>query len=382
MTENISLLGSTGSIGTQSLDVCRKNGFGVKCLTASSRVDVMEEQVREFKPELVCMMNEDAAKELKVRIADTPTRVVSGMEGLVECAVYGGADTVLNSVVGMVGLEPTLAAIDAGKTIALANKETLVAGGHLVMNLAKRKGVNILPVDSEHSAIFQSLQGSPRKSAVKKLILTASGGPFFGKTLSELETVTAAQALKHPNWDMGSKITIDSATMMNKGLEFIEAKWLFDVPNDAIEIVVHRESVVHSAVVYQDNSMIAQLGVPDMRIPIQYALTYPERVESPVKELSLADYGKLTFFEPDYETFKCINVCKEAIALGGLHPAAANGANEESVKLFLGGKIKFTDIAYLNYEAMKNASDKKDFTLDDVLSADRAARNYVLETVK
>ena len=382
MTKNISLLGSTGSIGTQSLDVCRMHGYGVKCLTAASKVDIIEQQVREFNPELVCMMDEKAALDLKTRIADTSAKVVSGMEGLIECATYDGADTVLNSVVGMVGLEPTLAAIKAKKTIALANKETLVAGGHLVTTLAAENGVDILPVDSEHSAIFQSLQGSPSEKAVKKIILTASGGPFFGKKLAELENVTAADALKHPNWDMGAKITIDSATMMNKGLEFIEAKWLFDMPNEDIEIVIHRESVLHSAIVYQDNSMIAQLGVPDMRIPIQYALTYPERKPSPVKELSLADYGKLTFFEPDYETFKCINVCKEAIELGGLHPAAANGANEESVKLFLSGKIKFTDIAYLNYEAMKNAPEKQDFTLSDVLSADRAARDYVLETVK
>lgn len=381
MTKNISLLGSTGSIGTQSLDVARLQGYNIKCLTANSRVDIIENQIREFKPELVCMMNEKSAKELKARIADTNTRVIAGMDGLIECATYNGADTVLNSVVGMVGLQPTLEAIKAKKTIALANKETLVAGGHLVTNLAKEMGVDILPVDSEHSAIFQAMQGSPCKQAVKKIILTASGGPFFGKTLDELKNVTAQDALKHPNWDMGAKITIDSATMMNKGLEFIEAKWLFDMPNDDIEIVVHRESVLHSAIVYQDNSMIAQLGVPDMRIPIQYALTYPERVQSPVKELSLADYGKLTFFEPDYETFKCINVCKQAIELGGLHPAAANGANEESVRLFLNGKIKFTDIAYLNNEAMKNAPDKKDFTLQDVLDADSAARNYVLETV-
>ncbi len=382
MTKNISLLGSTGSIGTQSLDVCRMHGYGVKCLTASSNVDVMEAQVREFKPELVCMMNEDAAKKLKTKIADTDTKVVSGMDGLIECATFDGADTVLNSVVGMVGLRPTLEAIKAKKTIALANKETLVAGGHLVTNLAKDYGVDILPVDSEHSAIFQSLQGCPEKKAVKKIILTASGGPFFGKKADELESVTAADALKHPNWDMGAKITIDSATMMNKGLEFIEAKWLFDMKNEDIEIVVHRESVIHSAIVYQDNSMIAQLGVPDMRIPIQYALTYPDRKPSPVKELSLADYGKLTFFEPDYDTFKCINVCKNAIELGGLHPAAANGANEESNRLFLEGKIKFADIAYLNNEAMKNAPEVKDFTLQDVLDADRQARDFVLETVK
>ena len=381
MTKNISLLGSTGSIGTQSLDVAKMHGYNIKCLTANSRVDIIEQQVRQFKPELVCMMNEQAASELKTRIADTSTRVTCGMQGLIECATYEGADTVLNSVVGMVGLQPTLEAIKAKKTIALANKETLVAGGHLVTNLAKENGVSILPVDSEHSAIFQAMQGAPNKQSIKKIILTASGGPFFGRTLEELESVTPADALKHPNWDMGAKITIDSATMMNKGLEFIEAKWLFDMPNDDIEIVVHRESVVHSAIVYQDNSMIAQLGVPDMRIPIQYALTYPERLESPVKYLSLADYGKLTFFEPDYETFKCIDVCRNAIELGGLHPAAANGANEESVRLFLNGKIKFTDIAYLNNEAMKKADDIENFTLADVLEADRKAREFVLESV-
>ena len=381
MTKNISLLGSTGSIGTQSLDVAKMHGYNIKCLTANSRVDIIEQQVRQFKPELVCMMNEQAASELKTRIADTSTKVTSGMQGLIECATYEGADTVLNSVVGMVGLQPTLEAIKAKKTIALANKETLVAGGHLVTNLAKENGVSILPVDSEHSAIFQAMQGAPNKQSIKKIILTASGGPFFGRTLEELESVTPADALKHPNWDMGAKITIDSATMMNKGLEFIEAKWLFDMPNDDIEIVVHRESVVHSAIVYQDNSMIAQLGVPDMRIPIQYALTYPERLESPVKYLSLADYGKLTFFEPDYETFKCIDVCRNAIELGGLHPAAANGANEESVRLFLNGKIKFTDIAYLNNEAMKRADDIENFTLADVLEADRKAREFVLESV-
>lgn len=380
--KNISILGSTGSIGTQSLDVCRMHGYNVKCLTANSSVDIIENQVREFKPELVCMMNEEAAKNLRSRIADTSAKVVSGMDGLIECAVYDGADTVLNSVVGMIGLQPTLEAIKAKKTIALANKETLVAGGHLVTNLAKENGVSILPVDSEHSAIFQAMQGSPRKEAIKKIILTASGGPFFGKKLSELENVTPADALKHPNWNMGAKITIDSATMMNKGLEFIEAKWLFDMLNEDIEIVIHRESVVHSAIVYQDNSMIAQLGVPDMRIPIQYALTYPEREPSPVEPLSLAEYGKLTFFEPDYDTFKCINVCKKAIEMGGLHPAAANGANEESVKLFLKGEIKFTDIAYLNEEAMLKAPDKKAFTLEDVLETDRAARDYVIANYK
>lgn len=379
--KGIALLGSTGSIGTQSLDVCRMHGYRVVCLTANRRVDLMEAQIREFRPDLVSMMDPVAADDLRTRVADTGTKVLSGMDGLIECATYSGADTVLNAVVGMVGLQPTLAAIQAKKTLALANKETLVAGGHLVTNTAKAYGVDILPVDSEHSAIFQCLQGSPEKGAVKKLILTASGGPFFGKTLAELENVTAADALKHPNWDMGAKITIDSATMMNKGLEFIEAKWLFDMPIDAIDIVVHRESVVHSAIAYQDNSVIAQLGVPDMRIPIQYALTYPQRLPSPVQELSLVDYGKLTFYAPDYDTFRCINVCKDTIAAGGLRPAAANGANEESVRLFLNGKIKFTDIAVLNRAAMEACPQVADYTLDDVLQADRAARDYVIEAV-
>lgn len=379
--KGIALLGSTGSIGTQSLDVCRMHGYRVVCLTANRRVDLMETQIREFRPDLVSMMDPVAADDLRTRVADTGTKVLSGMDGLIECATYSGADTVLNAVVGMVGIQPTLAAIQAKKTLALANKETLVAGGHLVTNTAKAYGVDILPVDSEHSAIFQCLQGSPEKGAVKKLILTASGGPFFGKTLAELENVTAADALKHPNWDMGAKITIDSATMMNKGLEFIEAKWLFDMPIDAIDIVVHRESVVHSAIAYQDNSVIAQLGVPDMRIPIQYALTYPQRLPSPVQELSLVDYGKLTFYAPDYDTFRCINVCKDAIAAGGLRPAAANGANEESVRLFLNGKIKFTDIAVLNRAAMEACPQVADYTLDDVLQADRAARDYVIEAV-
>ena len=379
--KGIALLGSTGSIGTQSLDVCRMHGYRVVCLTANRRVDLMEAQIREFRPDLVSMMDPVAADDLRTRVADTGTKVLSGMDGLIECATYSGADTVLNAVVGMVGLQPTLAAIQAKKTLALANKETLVAGGHLVTNTAKAYGVDILPVDSEHSAIFQCLQGSPEKGAVKKLILTASGGPFFGKTLAELENVTAADALKHPNWDMGAKITIDSATMMNKGLEFIEAKWLFDMPIDAIDIVVHRESVVHSAIAYQDNSVIAQLGVPDMRIPIQYALTYPQRLPSPVQELSLVDYGKLTFYAPDYDTFRCINVCKDAITAGGLRPAAANGANEESVRLFLNGKIKFTDIAVLNRAAMEACPQVADYTLDDVLRADRAARDYVIEAV-
>lgn len=379
--KKIALLGSTGSIGTQALDVVRLNGYRVVALTANKNYKEVERQAREFHPELVCMMQPQAAEALRVLLKDTDVRVASGMDGLIECATLSSADTVLNAVVGMVGLEPTLAAVRAKKTIALANKETLVAGGRLVMDAARENGVSILPVDSEHSAIFQALQGSPGKTAVKKLILTASGGPFFGKKESELQNVTVEQALNHPNWSMGAKITIDSATMMNKGLEIIEAAWLFDMPPAKIDVVVHRESVVHSAIEYVDNSVIAQLGVPDMRIPIQYALTYPERLLSPVRELSLTDYGKLTFFDPDYDTFRCLNVCRRAFELGGLHPAAANGANEESVKYFLDGKIKFTDIAYLNNEAMEHAPDVSDFSLADVLAADRCAREYVTKAV-
>ena len=375
--KGIALLGSTGSIGTQSLDVCRMHGYRVVCLTANRRVDLMETQIREFRPDLVSMMDPVAADDLRTRVADTGTKVLSGMDGLIECATYSGADTVLNAVVGMVGLQPTLAAIQAKKTLALANKETLVAGGHLVTNTAKAYGVDILPVDSEHSAIFQCLQGSPEKGAVKKLILTASGGPFFGKTLAELENVTAADALKHPNWDMGAKITIDSATMMNKGLEFIEAKWLFDMPIDAIDIVVHRESVVHSAIAYQDNSVIAQLGVPDMRIPIQYALTYPKRVPGVVPELDFAALKVLTFDVADDETFRCLAACKKAIKKGGLGPCAANGANEEAVKLFLEDKIGFLDIGRLVEAVVDSDSFGGGYTLSDVYECDRMAREFV-----
>lgn len=376
--KKIALLGSTGSIGTQALDVARMQGYRITALTANANVSVMEEQIREFSPEIVCMMDETAALELRGNVADKNVKIVSGMDGLCECAAYKNADTVLNSVVGMVGLRPTLEAIRAKKTIALANKETLVAGGQLVMNAARENGVAILPVDSEHSAIFQSMQGMPRKSALKKLILTASGGPFFGKTSSELEAVTPERALKHPNWDMGAKITIDSASMMNKGLELIEAVWLFDMRPDDIDIVVHRESVIHSLIEYVDNSVIAQLGVPDMRIPIQYALTYPERVPSPVQELSLTEYGNLSFYKPDYETFRCINICREAINRGGLCPAAANSANEEAVKLFLAGKIKFTDIPVLVEQAMNRAPEKQEYTLEDVFEVDRSSRVFVL----
>lgn len=377
MTKNLSILGSTGSIGTQSLDVARLRGYTVEALTAYSDVARMEAQIREFHPKTVAMVEEKAAADLKVRVADTNTKVLSGKDGVCACARADGADTVLNSVVGMAGLEPTLAAIDAKKKLALANKETLVAGGQLVMEAAKKNGVSILPVDSEHSAIFQALQGRPANAALKKIILTASGGPFFGKTKKELEKVTVADALKHPNWEMGAKITVDSATMMNKGLELIEAVWLFSVRPQDVQIVVHRESIVHSAVEYTDNSIIAQLGLPDMRIPIQYALTYPERFESPVGELSLSEIGKLTFFEPDYDTFQCINLCRTAINKGGLFPAAVNSANEQANAMFRRGEIGFLDIAARVAKVLETAPQKERYTLEDVLETDRWARETV-----
>lgn len=374
MTENLSILGSTGSIGKQSLDVCRKCGYGVKALTAFSSVDEIEKQAREFKPEKVALVDEKAAADLKIKLADTDIKVLGGMDGVCECAEIQSADTVLNSVVGMAGLKPTLIAIYAGKKIALANKETLVAGGQLVMSEAKKHSVEILPVDSEHSAIFQCLQGKPTNKALKKIILTASGGPFFGKTADELRDVTVEKALKHPNWSMGAKITIDSATMMNKGLELIEAVWLFSVKPDDVDIVVHRESIVHSAVEYDDNSVIAQLGLPDMRIPIQYALTYPERFESPVGELSLSQIGKLTFFEPDYETFRCINLCRKAMNMGGLYPAAVNSANEQANLMFRQGKIGFLDIADKVEAVLEKTPHYDNYTFEDILEIDKFAR--------
>ncbi|MBQ4313287.1 MAG: 1-deoxy-D-xylulose-5-phosphate reductoisomerase, partial [Clostridia bacterium] len=313
----IALLGSTGSIGTQTLDVARCLGLEVPALAARRNIKLLEEQIREFKPQLVAVMEHDAAQELRVKVADMPVRVVEGMEGFEEVASFDCCDTVLNAVVGMVGLRPTMAAINAGKRIALANKETLVAGGALVTNAASAKGVSIIPVDSEHSAIFQCLQSSPGPHAFRKIILTASGGPFFGKTADELRGITKEQALKHPNWTMGAKITIDSATLMNKGLEVIEAAWLFDKSVDDIEVVVHRESIIHSAVEFCDCSVIAQLGLPDMRIPIQYAISYPDRAPSPAKPLDLFEIGEMHFARPDTETFRCLEICREAMRRGG-----------------------------------------------------------------
>ena len=373
----LTVLGSTGSIGTQALEIARLGGDTVLALTANVQIDLLETQIREFHPAYAAVVEEDAAKTLAIRVKDTDTKVLSGMDGVCACARLG-ADYVLNSIVGMAGLAPTLAAIEAGSKLALANKETLVAGGALVTKCAAENRVPILPVDSEHSAIFQSLQGCADRKEVKRIILTASGGPFFGKKREELEHVTVAQALNHPNWSMGAKITVDSASMMNKGLELIEAVWLFDVSPDRVDIVVHRQSVVHSLVEYCDHSMIAQLGVPDMRIPIQYALTYPRRFPSPVKQLDLTAFGTLTFEAPDDETFPCMQLCRQAITRGGLYPAAANSANEAANLLFRKGKIRFLQIPELIADYMERYGSDQSYTLEDVLRLDGEIKDRML----
>lgn len=378
MSKCLSLLGATGSIGLQALDVAEKLNYTVAAMAAGSRVEPFEQQIRKWRPSLVAMADEKAAVDLKTRIADLPVKVMAGTDGLCEVAAAAEADVTLNSIMGVAGFLPTLAAIDAGHDVALANKETLVAGGAVVTAACAEKGVRLLPVDSEHSAIFQCLQGCPPHGKPQKLILTCSGGPFFGKTKADLEAVTLEQALAHPNWSMGLKITVDSATMMNKGLELIEAKWLFDMEPDAIDVVVHRESIVHSLVEYADNSVIAQLGVPDMRIPIQYALTYPDRYPSPVKALSLAEAGKLTFFAPDHETFPAIELCRAAIKRGGLYPAAVNGANEQAVALFAAGKLPFASITPLVSRIMDYTWGEAD-SAEAVLQADRESRALLLE---
>ncbi len=378
MTESLSLLGSTGSVGTQTLAVCRARNLPVAALTANRNTDLLEQQIREFHPAKAALLDETAAADLKLRIADTDTRVLSGISGVCECAADTEADTVFNAIVGIAGLVPTLDAIHADKRIALANKESLVAGGQLVMDAAQQRGVPLLPVDSEHSAIWQCLQASPQQDrALKKILLTASGGPFFGKTRAELEHVTVQQALQHPNWSMGAKITIDSATLMNKGLEIIEACWLFGVREDQIEVLVHRESILHSAIQLEDNAVIGQLGVPDMAIPIQYALTYPERLPSPAAELDLTELATLHFAKPDMETFDCLAICREAIRRGGLYPTAANSANEQANSLFRAGRISFLEIGELVAEAMDACHSQETFTLSDVLAADREARETV-----
>lgn len=384
----LSILGSTGSIGIQTLGVVRGlSRYGdfpvqVEVLSAKSNITLLEEQMREWKPKAAAVYDKEAAKELREKTRDLDIPVFEGPEGLCEAAVWRSSDLVLNAVVGMVGLQPTLAAIEAGKDIALANKETLVAGGSLVMEAARKKAVRILPVDSEHSAIFQCLQGRPEKKQLKRLILTASGGPFFGKSREELQKVTLRDALKHPNWSMGAKITVDSATMMNKGLEVIEAHWLFDMPPEEIDVVVHRESIVHSLIEYRDHSVIAQMGLPDMTIPIQYALTYPDRFVSPAQSLNLWEIQNLTFFKPDDENFRCLPLCREAIQTGGTAPAIINGANEAAVELFMKEKISFLDIPRLVETALRSVKAVPINSLEDVLAADAAARGFVAQSIE
>ncbi len=377
MAKNITILGSTGSIGTQTLDVVREiGGISVKAMTTNTRIELFEKQVREFGPELVCVMDAQKAKEFKENIKDLDIPVLTGMDGLVAAAVYEKSDTVVNSVVGNIGLTPTVAAIKAGKDIALANKETLVTCGELVMKLVKENNVHMYPVDSEHSAIFQSLQGNDGNK-IEKIILTASGGPF--RTRESLEGITVADALAHPNWSMGRKITIDSATLMNKGLEVIEAKWLFNVELDKIQVTVHPQSIIHSAVEYEDGAVIAQLGVPDMKVPIQYALTYPKRVKNSFKRLDLFETATLTFEKPQTERFKCLALAYRAIETGGTMPCVMNGANEIAVNRFLNGEIEFLQIPEIIEKVMNMHTVKYNYTVEDVLEADVWSRKAAME---
>ena len=377
MTKTISLLGSTGSIGRQTLEVVRELGLQVAALTASTQADLMEQQIREFHPALAVMYDRDAAKVLRERVSDLDTEVAEGPEGLLQAAKLPQADTVVTAVVGSVGLEPTLAAIRAKKRIALANKETLVCAGELVMAEADRYGAEIVPVDSEHSAIFQSLQGCRDAAEVQRVILTCSGGPFFGMSYGELEGKKAADALKHPNWSMGAKITIDSATLMNKGLEVIEAMRLYRLPVEQVDVVVHRQSIVHSLVEYRDGAMIAQLGTPDMKLPIRYAFTWPDRGESMLEPLDLLSCPPLTFAAPDREAFLCLRLAEEAAKEGGTACAVLNGANEAAVGLFLEEKIPFFDIPKLVKFARETVPVKWNPTLEDILEADRLSRAAV-----
>lgn len=374
--KKLAILGSTGSIGTQTIDVLDSIEAQVCAISVNTNIQRAEQQARALHPSLVAVYNEEKAKELKTKLADTDIRVVSGMDGLIEAATLPEADVVVTAVVGMVGLLPTMAAIEAGKAIALANKETLVCAGQIVMRAAREKGVPILPVDSEHSAIFQCLQGAAG-NRINRILLTASGGPFFGMSREQMRHVTKEQALHHPNWSMGAKITIDSASMMNKGLELIEAMWLYDVEPDDIDIVVHRESIVHSAVEFEDGSVIAQMGNPDMRLPIQYALTYPERVPCKVPPLDLPRRHNLTFFAPDEEAFPTLGLARRAAAARGNLGAIMNGANEAAVELFLHDKIPFYRIPELVQAAMDNVEYLPEITIEDVLASDRAAREIV-----
>lgn len=374
MTENIAILGSTGSIGTQTLEVIRDiGGINVTAMSTNTRIDLFEKQIREFKPSLVCVMNSEKAEELKKRITDLDVKVTTGMEGLIEVATAKGTDTVVNSVVGNIGLVPTVEAIKAKKNIALANKETLVTSGELVMNLLKENGVKMYPVDSEHSAIFQSLQGN-EGNKIDKIFLTASGGPF--RTWEDVSKVTIDDALKHPNWNMGKKITVDSATLMNKGLEVIEAKWLFNVDLEQIEVLVHPQSIIHSMVGYEDGAVIAQLGLPDMKVPIQYALTYPKRIVNSFPKINFFEHNNLTFEKPRIDKFPCLKLAYKAIRTGGTMPAVLNAANEIAVEKFIKREIAFTDISKLIEMAMSAYNVKYNYSLEDVLEADNWAREY------
>ena len=381
MQKNISILGSTGSIGTQTLEVCKEQNIKIRAISANKNIALLEKQVREFKPDFVAVYDEKAAKTLKQNISDTDTKVLAKMEGLCEISTLSKIDTVLTAVSGMIGLQPTLSAIKAKKTIALANKETLVAGGELVISEARKNGVQILPVDSEHSAIFQCLGGKTSSPFLEKLILTASGGPFFGQTKSELENVTVKDALNHPSWNMGAKITVDSATMMNKGFEIIEACHLFGLPEDKIDVVIHRESIIHSMIEYIDGSVIAQMGVPTMKTPIQYALTYPKRLNSKNEKLNLAKIKNLSFFAPDNKAFEAIEICRKAIKIGGTAPLTVNAANEVAVSLFLSGEIKFLEIIELVKSAINNFKPQKVSSLEQILETDKSVLAFIKSLV-
>ncbi len=378
MSKTISILGSTGSIGRQTLNVAEQMGLRVAALTAQSSVERLEEQARKFQPRLAVLTDEAAAKDLKVRLADTPVRVIGGTAGLLEAAVLPEADTVVTAVVGMVGLKPTLAAIGQKKRIALANKETLVCAGELVMDAAAESGAEIVPVDSEHSAIFQCVQGCEDRREIKRLILTCSGGPFYGMTAEEVGKMTRADALKHPNWKMGPKITVDCATLMNKGLEVIEAMRLYRLPLEQVDVVIHRQSIVHSLVEFRDGAVLAQLGTPDMRLPIRYAMTYPARGENPAEPLDLLTCPPLTFAEPDRETFPCLRLAEVAAVKGGTACTILNAANEEAVRLFLADRIGFDDIFRLTIEAMTDIPVTLNPSLEDILAADAEARTQIL----
>ena len=376
MAKNISILGSTGSIGTQTLDVVREiGGINVKAITANNNIELLEKQIREFNPDIAAVMNEEMAEKLKERVKDCGTKILSGIDGLIEAAVYKESDTVVTSVVGNIGIVPTFEAIKAGKNIALANKETLVSAGELIINAVKKYGVKLYPVDSEHSAIFQCLRGN-EDNKIRRILLTASGGPFRGRKREELLNVRAEDALKHPNWSMGKKVTIDSASLMNKGLEVIEAKWLFGVDVEDIEVLIHPQSIVHSAVEYEDGAVIAQMGEPDMKVPIQYALTYPKRVKNSFPKIDFAQRNSLTFEKPDMDTFKCLSLAYRAIKTGGTMPTVMNGANEMAVAAFLENKVGFLDIADIIEKTMMSYNVKYDYAVEDLVEADKWARNF------